>query len=116
MKLVEQILTKVHPTKSGWYNTDKGKLFWFVDEKEWSCRDDRISEEYPIFWYRDVPEVNRTVNWQPAVISKLTPGDVIKHISKNSKPFVVTCNYGTRVTAVASVDITNASEWEVLKK
>jgi hypothetical protein len=42
------------PKRSGWYNTDKGKLFWFVDKMEWSCRDDRISEEYPMVWYEKI--------------------------------------------------------------
>jgi len=52
MKLFEQILTeKRNPNKSGWYDTDKGQLFYWADKKEWSCRDDRVSEEYPKVWY-----------------------------------------------------------------
>ena len=52
-KIFEQIDCRAeNPTVSGWYDTDKGNLFWFADEKEWSCRDDRVSEEYPKFWYK----------------------------------------------------------------
>jgi hypothetical protein len=46
-----------HPKKSGWYNTDDGHLFWFSNEQQWSCRNDRISEEYPKFWYEYQSEI-----------------------------------------------------------
>jgi hypothetical protein len=53
--LFQQIKTKENnPNKNGWYNTDKGLLYYFTDEKEWSCRDERISEEYPTFWYKQL--------------------------------------------------------------
>ncbi len=54
MKLYKQVSTKENPSLSGWYNTDKGKLFWFENETVWSCRDDRVSEEYPDVWYEEV--------------------------------------------------------------
>lgn len=55
IKLFEQIRAgKVNPSRAGWYNTDKGLLFWYDDVKEWSCRDDRVSEEYPNFWYKAI--------------------------------------------------------------
>jgi len=53
----------------------------------------------------------------------LTTGDIIKHKSadntleswmKNS--YVVTANYGSRVTAVRTVDITNPGEWDLIAK
>jgi hypothetical protein len=43
---------EINPEVAGWYNTDKGNLFWFKSETVWSCRDDRVSEEYPSFWYQ----------------------------------------------------------------
>ena len=53
--LVNQIKTKEHqPTKSGWYDTDEGNLFWFNSEKQWSCREDHVSEEYPKLWYKPI--------------------------------------------------------------
>jgi hypothetical protein len=42
----------------------------------------------------------------------LKPGDLVRHISEAMPhTYVVTGNYGGRVTAVCSVDLTNASEW-----
>ena len=56
--IVKQIETKKEqPTTSDWYDTDAGNLFWMNDVKEWSCRDDRLSEEYPKFWYEPQPKV-----------------------------------------------------------
>lgn len=47
-------------------------------------------------------------------IKELQPGDVVKgQISQVS--FMVTANYGDHVTAVRTVDITNPSEWVVLR-
>ena len=45
----------------------------------------------------------------------LERGDIVKHVN-NSQTFVVTGNYGGRVTAVATVDITNPAEWELVLK
>lgn len=42
---------------------------------------------------------------------KLQRGTIIKHVL-DQRPFVVTANYGDRVTAVATVDVTNMSEWQ----
>lgn len=42
-----------NPDKSGWYDTDEGLLYWMMEERCWSCRDDRLSEEYPDKWYRE---------------------------------------------------------------
>lgn len=47
-------------------------------------------------------------------IADLEAGDIVKH--KGDGPaYIVTANYGDRVTAVRTVDLTNAIEWEVLK-
>ncbi len=43
-------------------------------------------------------------------MKKLRRGDLVAHKS-GSKLYVVTGNYGDHVTAVDSVDITNAIEW-----
>lgn len=42
-----------NPEKNGWYDTDKGKLYYFSDQERWSCRDDRMSIEYPTLWYEE---------------------------------------------------------------
>lgn len=39
------------PEVSGWYDTDKGRVF-FHNKGEFSCRKDRISEEYPTWWLK----------------------------------------------------------------
>ncbi len=42
------------PRESGWYNTDKGELFWWSEDLIWSCRDNKKSEECPRFWYEEI--------------------------------------------------------------
>lgn len=44
---------------------------------------------------------------------KLSPGDIVRG-KLSERTFVVTANYGGRVTAVDSVDITNPNEWDLL--
>ena len=39
------------PGLSNWYNTDKGRLYWFDNRSVWSCREDRVYEEFPTVWY-----------------------------------------------------------------
>lgn len=46
-------------------------------------------------------------------IAQLDRGDIIKHRSGGNS-YVVNENYGNRVTAVDTRDITNASEWLIL--
>ena len=45
----------------------------------------------------------------------LDRGDIIKHVGRD-RTFIVTANYGKRVTAVATVDMINPYEWELVKK
>lgn len=47
-------------------------------------------------------------------MKKLRNGDLVKH-RLGPEVFVVTGNYGERVTAVRTVDITNPGEWEHIK-
>lgn len=47
-------------------------------------------------------------------LGTLQRGDIVRHKSTR-QVFVVTGNYGDHVTAVASADMTNASEWEVFE-
>lgn len=49
-----------------------------------------------------------------AALHELKVGDVIRGRS-SGRMYIVTANYGTRVTAVDSADVTNAPEWEVLR-
>lgn len=43
-------------------------------------------------------------------LSQLQRGDIVRHRSSGDS-MVVTANYGNRVTAVRTVDITNPTEW-----
>jgi hypothetical protein len=45
-------------------------------------------------------------------LKALQPGDLVCHKSNRTQVYVVTGNYGDRVTAVRSVDVTNEIEWE----
>jgi hypothetical protein len=47
-------------------------------------------------------------------ISELKTGDVIRH-KTSQKSYLVTDCFGSRATAVRTVDITNPGEWEVMK-
>lgn len=49
------------------------------------------------------------------VFSKLDRGDIIEH-KGNTRVFIVTANYGDRVTATTTVDMTNPDEWELVLK
>ena len=44
------------PKESNWYPTDRGLLYYFVNKENWSCRDDRLSYEYPWLWYEKVED------------------------------------------------------------
>lgn len=46
---------------------------------------------------------------------RLNVGDVVRGASSR-EAYIVTANYGRRVTAVRTVDMTNPSEWEVASK
>jgi hypothetical protein len=55
-----------------------------------------------------------TTIWWKNGNSGLSVGDVVRHCADKDTTYVVTANYGGRVTAVRSVDITNPEEWEYL--
>ena len=50
----KNLVKEENPKDYGWYDTDKGLLYYFLFDEEWSCRDDRLSEEYPTCWYERV--------------------------------------------------------------
>jgi len=50
----------------------------------------------------------------PEEMTNLSSGDIIRHAS-GGEAFVVTGNFGGRVTAVRTVDVTNPIEWELVK-
>jgi len=50
-----------------------------------------------------------------STFKNLQQGDVVKP-SGDYRTFVVMANYGGRVTAAATVDMTNPSEWELVTK
>lgn len=45
-------------------------------------------------------------------IKELQPGDMILSVASGIT-YIVTANYGNRVTAVRTVDVTNLQEWVV---
>lgn len=47
---------------------------------------------------------------------KLKRGDIVKHKGNGANSYVVTANYGNRVTLVSTKDMTNLSEWMVMKR
>lgn len=63
-----------------------------------------------------LPEIPGVKGWQPlSSLNGLTRTDMVRHKSNPLKTYVVTTNYGERVTAVDTVDITNPNEWEVFR-
>src|SRR5688500_16908165 len=70
--------------------------------------------------FRDHADIPITVNkpeqksdMKEEQFMNLNTGDIIKHKSSEST-YVVTANYGSRVTAVRTVDLTNPNEWELV--
>lgn len=51
----------------------------------------------------------------PMQFVRLKVGDLIRHKSDH-KAYVVSGNYGDRVTAVRTVDMTNPSEWALVRE
>jgi hypothetical protein len=47
-------------------------------------------------------------------MSRLQPGDIVRHKSGGGG-YIVTANYGARITAVRTADISNPDEWDVVK-
>lgn len=47
---------------------------------------------------------------------RLDIGDIVRHLAAGERPVIVTANYGGRVTAARTEDITNPAEWELLRK
>lgn len=49
---------------------------------------------------------------------QLGQGDVIRSLTNNGRAayYIVTGNYGSHVTAVSTVDVTNEVEWELVLK
>jgi spermidine/putrescine-binding protein len=48
-------------------------------------------------------------------LKDLTRAVMVRNKSNPGKTYIVTANYGDRVTAVDTVDITNPEEWEILR-
>ena len=76
MILFKQIKTKEQqPPKCEWHNTDKGLLFYWKEEEQWSCRDDKISEEHPTAWYEEVTIEEKSRELTHEFTLKLTDED-----------------------------------------
>ena len=48
-------------------------------------------------------------------LKNLAPGDVVRHVH-GANGYLVTANYGGRITAVRTIDISNAQEWVLAVK
>lgn len=46
-------------------------------------------------------------------IRDLKPGMIIRHID-SSNSYMITVNYGSRATAVRTIDVTNCIEWRIV--
>lgn len=90
MELKVKILVKEkQPDDFGWYDTDKGELFYWSSEQEWSCRDDRISSEYPSWWLAEpssVPQAN----------------ELLPHVSNNEVAVCVNCDEEKETHSICS--------------
>ncbi len=54
-KIFEQKIAKDEsPSKEGYYNTNKGVLYWVADEKMWSPNAYIVSDEHPEYWYLEI--------------------------------------------------------------
>jgi hypothetical protein len=51
----------------------------------------------------------------PAQLKGLERGDLVRHKS-GGDAYVVTSNYGNHVTAVRTVDMTNPTEWDKVRR
>jgi len=49
----------------------------------------------------------------PEQMKNLEPGDIVRG-KLSGYGYIVTANYGERVTAVRTVDITNPDEWDII--
>lgn len=49
-------------------------------------------------------------------LRQLRPGDAVRHVDLGLGVYLVTGNYGHRVTAVRTVDLTNPSEWVLVRR
>lgn len=69
-----------NPIQSGWFDTDKGLLYYFEKEKMWSCRQDEVSDEWPKFWYKEIvlPEMPSDGDIQQMAM-KLYQANPFKH-------------------------------------
>jgi len=107
MKTFEQIETKKeNPLKSGWYNTDKGSLYFFYNLhglNGWSCRDDKLSLEYPKFWYKvvfeKVPNLSGATKEQKELI--------IKELTETTAKAVLTVFVALGLKAFIETKVTN---------
>jgi hypothetical protein len=82
MELVKKHNVKDYlPPQSGWYDTNEGNIYFFVKEQEWSSRDDRISEEYPVWW---LSSFDASENTLPIDSVRLSLRDVFANDAMNA--------------------------------
>jgi hypothetical protein len=63
-----------------------------------------------------IPGAPRNAEGSPLLsLSSLSRGDIIRHAS-HSRTYLVTATFGDRATAVATMDITNPSEWILVER
>lgn len=47
---------------------------------------------------------------------ELSPGDIVRHKLFGDNAYIVHSNYGDRVVAVRTVELTNPDEWDLILK
>ena len=83
--IVEQIRTRVqNPEESGWYDTDRGNLYWWKCHKDWSCSDGALSVEYPKYWYSPVGVVDLTPESSKGLLVAVGASEEFRGAEKSS--------------------------------
>lgn len=106
----------LNPGVSGWYHTDKGKLYYFSKEENhvknpgnWSCRDDQMSEEYPEYWYRDsfAVDIFQTDDFETAV------RPLLSYLCRNHNPHTSVIVTPTCAEVVQGVQVFKTDDYLV---
>lgn len=111
MKIVIQKKTKKeNPTKSGWYDTDKDNLYWNNSEKQWSCRSEYISEEYPMFWYENLykKDLDKPITFQNDLEGLLDHYDML---FESNTPCYILANFIMKSLTAFNESINEGIEW-----
>ena len=98
MRHYREVETNIeNPVKDGWYKTDHGELYWFNNHRVWSCRSDRVSDEWPKFWYEKIKEnstedfqlfLNEIAEWTTKTFPNQTSISKLHHLKKEVRELI----------------------------